>query len=91
MRPRRQGSVGNVPERATQSVACEGEVRHHQDGRGRKFGQDTKGGTVSVAHEGDTTKSGYLTFEPGGMPTINRRKTGGQISESSRSHRGNPS
>ena len=48
-----------------------GEVIHIPEGGGVKFGQNHQGGTASVAHEGDPTKSGYLTFDPGGMSTIN--------------------
>ena len=39
----------------------------------------------------DSTKSGCLTFYPGGISTIIWRPTGGQVSESSRSPRGEPS
>ena len=34
-----------------------------------------------MASEGDPTKSGYLTFDPVDMYTINCRPTGGQLSE----------
>ena len=44
-----------------------------------------------MAREVDTTKSGYLTFDPGGMSTVNCRPPGGQVSESTRSPRGKPS
>ena len=39
-------------------------------------------------NEGDATKSGYLTFDRGGMSKINWRPTGGQVSESRRDPRG---
>ena len=52
-------------------MAHEGEVRHTPEGGGVKFGQNHQGGTAIVAHEGDPTKSGYLTFDPGGLSTIN--------------------
>ena len=61
-------------------MAREGEARQVPEGGGRNFGQDPEGGTVSVSHEGDPTKSGYLVFEPGGVYTINWRPTGGQVS-----------
>ena len=70
---------------------CNGEARHTQEGYGRKFGQYTEGGMSSVAHEGDTTNSGYLTFDPGGISTINCRPTGGQVLEPSRAPGGEPS
>ena len=37
--------------------------------------------------KGGLTKSGYLTFEPFGVSKINRRPTGGQVSEYSISTR----
>ena len=36
-----------------------------------------------MAHEGESIKSDYLTFDPGGMSTINWRPTGGEVSEKS--------
>ena len=41
-------------------------------------------------HKVDTTKSKYITFEPGEMYTINCRPTGSQFSEYSTSLRGSP-
>ena len=79
------------PERVTASVACEGEVRHMPEGGGGNFGQDCEGSTVSVAHVGDTTKSGYLKFYQGGMSIIKFRPRGGQVSESRRAPRGETS
>ena len=38
---------------------------------GKNYGQDPEGGTTSVAREGDPTKAGYLTFDPGGISTMN--------------------
>ena len=52
-------------------MAWEGEVGHDPEGGSRKFEQDPEGGTASVANKGYPTKSGYSTFEPGGMPTFN--------------------
>ena len=37
----------------------------------KHFEQYPEGGTVSVSRKGDPTKSGYLTFDLGGMSTIN--------------------
>ena len=58
--------VGQPPERVTEIVAYNGEVRHVPDGGGGNFGQYIKVGTASVARERETTKSGYLKFDPGG-------------------------
>ena len=80
--------MGHPPERVTVSVDCEGEVRHIPEGGGRHFGQDPELDTASVACEGEITNSGYLTFGPGGISTINRRPTRGQVSEFARAPRG---
>ena len=63
----------NPPERVAASVARKGEVRHVPEGGGRTFGKDLEGGTASVSGRGETTKSGHLNFEPGGMSTIKWR------------------
>ena len=60
-------------------MALEVEVSHITEGGSEKFGHDTEGGTISVAREGELTKSGYLASDPGGMSTINWRPTGGQV------------
>ena len=57
-----------------------GEVRHVPEEGGGNFGKYLEGGTVSLDRELDTTKSGYLNFEPVGMFTINWRPTVGQVS-----------
>ena len=72
--------MGHTPERFAASVAYEGEVKHVPEDGGGKFGQYTEGGTASVAREGDHTKSGYFTFDPGGMYKINWRPAGCQVS-----------
>ena len=66
-------------------------MRHGSDGGGGNFGQDIEGGNTSVARELDTTKSGCLTFDPGGMSTINWSPIGVQVLEYSISSRGDPS
>ena len=66
-------------------------MRHASDGGGGNFGQDIEGGNTSVARELDTTKSGCLTFDPGGMSTINWSPIGVQVLEYSISSRGDPS
>ena len=91
MYPRRQGKVGQAPERFTSSLACEEEVRHVPEGGGGNFVQDTEGGTTSVACEEETPISGCLTFDPGGMPKITWSSKLVQVSESNRSTRGDPS
>ena len=79
LHPRLQGIVSHAPEKVAVSVACKGEVIHIPEGGGRKFGPDPERGTASVACYGDPKKSGYLTFDPGGISTINWRPTGGQV------------
>ena len=78
--PRRQGRVGHDPERVKASVDCKGKVKHVPDGGGVNFGQYTEGGTASVAREGDTTKPGWVNFDPGGKYTIKWKPTGVQVS-----------
>ena len=63
--------MGNPTERVAESLAHKGEVKHVPEGGGEKFGQDPKVGTTGVAREVDSIKSGFLTFDPGGMSTIN--------------------
>ena len=43
-----------------------------------------------MAHKGETTKSGYLKFDPGGMSIINWRPTLGQVQNIADPHKGNP-
>ena len=62
-------------------------MRHIPEVGGRHFGQYPERGTASVAREGEPTKSGNLTFEPGGMSTINWR-TLDQESYSNKASRG---
>ena len=80
-----------TPERVSASIACEGEVRHVPEGGGGSFVKYPEGGNASVYREIETTKSGYLTFDPGVMFTIKRRQQGFHVSEYSISYRGNPS
>ena len=69
----------------------EGEVRHVQEGGGSYFGQAYEGVTTIMYHKEETTKSGYLTFDPGGMYTINWKTPVFQVSSSRRAPRGDPS
>ena len=64
---------------------------HVPEGGGRKFGKYPEGVTASVSCDRDTINSWYLTFDPCWMSTINWRPTWGQVSESSRPHREDPS
>ena len=61
-------------------------MRHISEGGVRNFGQDPELGTTSVSRKGDTTKSGYLIFDPSGMSSINWRKLD-QESESNNAYR----
>ena len=55
-------------------MSCKGELGNVPDRGGGTFEQYPEGGTVSVAHKGDLTKSVYLNFDPSGMSTINWSK-----------------
>ena len=90
MYPCRQGRVGKATEKVTSSVDIEGELGRIPEGDGGNFEQDPKGGTTSVSRKGDPSKSLYLTFDLYRMSKINWRPEGGQVSESSRSPRGEP-
>ena len=86
-----RGRLVHTPKRVIESVDRERELGHVLYGGGGNFEQYPEGGTTIVAHEGDPTKSEYLTFDPGGISTIKCSPTGGQVSEYSRYPRGNPS
>ena len=66
-------------------------MSHAPEGGGGNFEQDHEVEIASVACKVETTKLGYLPFDPGEMPTINWRTTGGQVSQSSRYSRGDRS
>ena len=57
--------------KVTTSLACEGESGQAPDDSEGNLKPDPEGGTESVAREGDTTKSEFLTYDPSGMSTIN--------------------
>ena len=61
-----------------------GEVGHAPEGGRGNFTLDSVGGTTSVNYKGDTTKLGYITFDPGGVSTIDWSPTGVLVSESIR-------
>ena len=71
LRPRHRGIVGHATGRVTEIVDHKGEVGHSPEGGGGKFEQDLKGGTVRVDYKGETTKSGYLNFNPVRCPQSN--------------------
>ena len=66
-------------------------MRYVQEGGGNNFEQNPEGGTTSVTCEVNPTKSGYLTFDPDGLYIINWRPTEGQLLETSRPQRRDPS
>ena len=66
-------------ERVAKNVNLNVDVRHDPDGGGVNVVRYLEESTASVAHEGDTTKSGYLTFDLGGMYTIKWIPTVGQV------------
>ena len=67
------------------------EVGNVPEGGGRNFTPYPALGTVRVDCEGETTKSGYINFEPGGIYTINCIPKGGICYESRRDLRGGKS
>ena len=72
-------------------MALKIEVGLIPEGGGGIFEQYYEGGTVIMAHKGYTTKSGYITFDPGVISTIKWRPTWVLASEPSRPPRGEPS
>ena len=68
-------------------MAHEVEVRHTSEVGGGNSVQDPEGGTKSVARKRYTTKSGYLTFKPGEISTINWRMLYQDL-ESNKAYRG---
>ena len=87
MIPCHQDRVGHAAERVIVSISCEVEVRHITEGCGENFLKDPEVGTASLTRNGNSTKSFYLTFDPGGMYTINW-KTLYQELESNKAYRG---
>ena len=79
--------MGGKPEKFTASLACEVESGQAPGGSEGNFKPDPKGGSVSVAREGEPTKSGCLNFDPSGISTIRSRKLDRE-SESNNASRG---
>ena len=50
-------------------------MRHVPEGGGGKFGKYPEGVTARVSRDRDPINSWYLTFDPGGIFTINWRPT----------------
>ena len=63
--------MGDKPEKVTASLDFEGELRQAPEDSEVKLKTDPEGGTTSVAQKGYPTKAGYLTFDLGGVSTIN--------------------
>ena len=59
------------PEKVTSRLACKGELVQAPESSEGNLKPYPEEGTASVAREGEPPKSGYLTFDPGGMSTIN--------------------
>ena len=56
-------------------MAFEVKVGYVSEGGSGNFEQDPAGGTGSMTRKRGKTKSGYLTFNPGGMSIISWRTT----------------
>ena len=87
--PCRQEKLCHTLEGYTARVDLEEEVRNTLYEGSGVYTPYPEGGTASVAHEGDTTKSAYLTFEICGMYKINWG-TIDQESESNKYHTSEP-
>ena len=73
--PCRRGIVRHASERVTESVSCKGEIGPLPEGGGETLTTYNVVVNSRVYFYGETTKSGYLTFDPGGMSTINWSKS----------------
>ena len=63
--------MGDRPYKVTASLAFKGGSVQVPEGSEGNFKPDPEGGTASVDHEGDPTKSGYLNFDSSGVSKIN--------------------
>ena len=75
MLPRSEGEYVTPQKKYTESLANRGEVGHVPEGGGRRFIPDPSGVTTSAVFYGDPTNSGNITFDPGGMYTMNWSST----------------
>ena len=78
-------------ERVAAILACEGELGQALEESEGNIKPYPEGGTASVSRKGYAIKSGYLTFYPGSVSTMNWWLNLGQGSEYSRYIRVNPS
>ena len=72
--------MGDKPEKVTASLSCEVELGQAPKGSEVNLKPDTEGGTASVFRKRYPTKSGYLTFDTGGVSIINWWLNRGQVS-----------
>ena len=63
--------MSEKPDKVTATLACQGEPGQAPEGTEEDLKPDPEGGTTSVAHEGERTMSGYPTFDPSWISTIN--------------------
>ena len=63
--------MGAKPEKVTENLAFKGKLGQSPESSEEKIALNPEEGTAIVDHEGVTTKSGYLTFYPCEIPTIN--------------------
>ena len=71
MRSREQGRVFHDPDIVTASVDCKEKVGPISEVYGKNFTLDTSQGTTSMSCNVEPTKSGYITFDQGGLFIIN--------------------
>ena len=83
--------MGDKYEKVAAILAFEGELGQALKESEGNLKPYPEGGTASVSRKGYTTKSGYLTFNPGSVSTMNWWLNQGQVSEYSRYTRVNPS
>ena len=71
MRSREQERVFHDQDIVTASVDCKEKVGPIPEVYGTNFTLDTAQGTASMSYNVEPTKSGYITFDSGGITTIN--------------------
>ena len=74
-------SMGDKYEKVAAILACKeelGKALEESEGNLKPY---PEGGTASVSRNGDAIKSGYLTFYPGSVSTMNWWLSKGQVSE----------
>ena len=73
LNPRQQGRICDKLEKVTEILACGVESGQAPGVSEGNIKPNPEVGTASVAGKGKPAKSGYLTFYPSGMSTINWR------------------